>query len=373
MTSLEKQSLSNPEPIAHEIVSPDEIESKLLKIWEDLAKVNKMRASLFNLIVFNKLSKRTDYFRTIVQKIIDRFPCRVLFISHDPDSSKEYLKTAVSVIAPEGQSTIACDTIDIGVAGPEWKRVFSLVLPHLIPDLPVNLLWAEDPSQNHPLFESLANLSQRIIFDSESADSLYDFSNTVLSMKEKKGLEITDLNWARLEGWRDLLVSTFEAKEHMADLQNIEEIKIVYNAKETEFFCHLKIQSMYLLAYLSSRLGWNFKKAKAKKGAFHFSFENKINAIIEPTEWDLGSGTVIAIEIKTKDEKCYSMARTQQAKHQATIQIASQEYCDLPYRFMLGQTASGQSLVREIFQGGTSDFLLESLHQLLLLDKKKLC
>jgi glucose-6-phosphate dehydrogenase assembly protein OpcA len=373
MTSLEKQSLSHREPIVHENVAPEEIESKLLKIWEDLAKANKMRASLFNLIVFNKLSSRTDYFRTIVQKIVDRFPCRVLFISHDPDPSKKYLKTAVSVIAPEGQSTIACDTIDIGVAGPEWERVFSLVLPHLIPDLPVNLLWAEDPSKNHPLFKSLADLSNRIIFDSESEDNLFEFSKTVLSLKEKKGLEVTDLNWARLEGWRDLLVSTFQAKEHMDDLKNIEEIKIVYNARETEFVCHLKIQSMYLLAYLSSRLSWKFKNAKAEKGTFRFGFENKIEAIIEPTDWDLGSGTVIAIEIKTKTGKCYSMARDPQAKHQAAIQIASTEYCDLPYRFMLGRTASGQSLVREIFQGGTSDFFLESLHQLLLLDEKKLC
>lgn len=360
--------------ITQQIVAPAEIEDGLLRIWDELAKANKMRASLFNLIIFNKVSSRTDYFRTIVQKIIDRFPCRVLFISHDPDPAKAYLKTAISVIAPEGQNAIACDNIDIGVAGKEWERVFSLVLPHIVPDLPVYLLWADDPYVKHPLFEPLASLSHRIIFDSESSDCLYDFAKTALSLKETKDMAIADLNWARLEGWRDLLAATFDSKERLQDLSEIAEIRIVFNARPTEFFCHLKIQSMYLLALFAARLSWKLETAEEKEGLFYFTFENSVKAIIEPTVWEtLGSGTVIAIELKTKSETCYSFARMPEAKHQAVIQIVSLDRCDLPYRYMLGQTASGQSLVREIFQQGTSSFFLETLQQLITLDKKKLC
>ncbi len=360
--------------ITQQIVAPSEIESELLRIWDELAKANKMRASLFNLVVFNKFSSRTDYFRTIVQKIIDRFPCRVLFISHDPDPSKSYMKTAVSVIAPEGQNAIACDNIDIGVAGPEWERVFSLVLPHIVPDLPVYLLWADDPADKHPLFEKLSKLANRVIFDSESSDCLYDFAKTALQLKQSKGMHIADLNWARIEGWRDLLASTFDAKDRMCDLNDIAELRIVFNALPTEFFCHLKIQSMYLLALFTARLSWKLQSAEEKEGFFYFAFENGIKAIIEPAIWDtLGSGTVIAIEIKTKSETCYSFARIPQAKHQAAIQIVSLDRCDLPIRYMLGKTASGQSLVREIFQQGTSVFFLEALQQLLILDRKKLC
>ncbi len=360
--------------ITQQIVDPSKIESELLRIWDELAKANKMRASLFNLIVFNELSTRTDYFRTIVQKIIDRFPCRVLFISHDPDRAKSYLKTAISVIAPEGQNLIACDNIDIGIAGSEWERAFSLVLPHIVPDLPIYLLWADDPAKKHPLFEKLCSLADRVIFDSESSDCLYDFAQAAIRLKEEQKMHVADLNWARLEGWRDLLASLFGAKDRLEDLHGIEEIRIIFNAKPTEFFCHLKIQSMYLVALFASRLSWKLKNAKEKKGVFHFSFEGGIEAIIEPTVWEtLGSGTVIAVEIKTKSETCYSLARMPQAKHQAAIQIVSKDRCDLPVRYMLGKTASGQSLVREIFQQGTSAFFLEALQQLLILDKKKLC
>ncbi|HAB99095.1 MAG TPA: hypothetical protein DCE71_04665 [Parachlamydiales bacterium] len=107
-----------------QIVSPDQIEKQLQSIWEALVKENKMRASLFNLIVYTHLSARTDYFRSIVQKVIEKFPCRILFISFDPDTSQSYLKTAVSVVTPsQGETTIACDNIDIGVAGSEIEKV----------------------------------------------------------------------------------------------------------------------------------------------------------------------------------------------------------------------------------------------------------
>ena len=160
-----------------QIVAPERIETELIKIWEELAKENKMRASLFNLIVFNRLSARTDYIRSIVQKVVEKFPCRTLFVSQDPDAKQTYLKTAVSVVIPKAEeSTVACDQIDIGVAGSELERVPFLLLPHILPDLPIYLLWAEDPSQPHPLFSPLIRLATRIIFDSESADNLLSFS-----------------------------------------------------------------------------------------------------------------------------------------------------------------------------------------------------
>ncbi len=107
-----------------QIVDPSNIEPELIRIWETLAKEKKTtRASLFNLIVFTKLSSRTDYFRNIVQKVVEKFPCRTLFISHDPDSPKPYLKTAISVLSPSAQdASIACDQIDIGVAGFDLEK-----------------------------------------------------------------------------------------------------------------------------------------------------------------------------------------------------------------------------------------------------------
>ena len=337
-----------------QIVDPSRIEPELIALWEALAKQNKTRASLFNLVVFNRLSPRTDYIRSIVQKVVSQFPCRILFISSDPDSPHPYLKTAISVVTPQGIDTdIACDQIDIGVGGAELERVPFLLLPHLIPDLPTYLLWTEDPSKPHPLFAPLSALATRIIFDSESADDLLAFANTLLQLNQKTGIDIADLNWARTEGWRDLIASLFDSPERLTTLSHLTHITLTYNARETPFFCHLKIQAIYLFAWLSSRLPF------------------PLQPNIQSTTWEkLGPGTVIAVSLLSSDQYVFEASRLPDQYHQVKINISSSAKCELPYHFLLGKAATGQSLVKEICTKGTSTHYLEMLKQLQTLNWK---
>jgi glucose-6-phosphate dehydrogenase assembly protein OpcA len=359
-----------------QIVEPSEIEPQLFSLWEKLAKENKTRASLFNLIVFNRLSARTDYIRSIVEKVVEQFPCRTLFISYDPDAVHPYLKTAISVVTPKGaESGVACDQIDIGVGGPDLERVPFLLLPHLIPDLPVYLLWTEDPSTQIPLFAPLSQLATRIIFDSESADNLFAFAKTLLNLRAKTGIDIADLNWARTEGWRDLVASLFDSQERLSDLTNLSLVKFTYNSRETEFFCHLKIQAMYLTSWLSKRLHWKFQKATRRKNnqELYFQFD-QIDVCIGSEHWEkLGPGTVISANFQTQNGHLFEAGRIPDRYHHVKICISTQERCELPYQFVLGQTATGQSLVKEICTKGTSLHYLEMLQELTILDQDKLC
>src|SRR3989344_3764319 len=309
-----------------QIVDPARIETELLRIWEKLSQENKTRASLFNLLVFNRLSTRTDYFRNIVQKVVENFPCRILFISEDPASDHPYLKTAVSVVIPRAGDNlgIACDQIDIGVSGAALEKVPFLIFPHLIPDLPTYLLWAEDPSVPHPLFDPLSELATRIIFDSESADNLLHFATTLLDLKKNRGIDVADMNWARTEGWRDLIASTFHSQERQEMLKKTSLVRIIYNAQETEFFCHLKIQAIYLLAWLSSRLHWTFEKVSP---TLHFQLES-LDARIESETWkQLGPGTVIAVELHTSSQEHFEAKRIPEQYHHVKICLSSQDRC----------------------------------------------
>jgi glucose-6-phosphate dehydrogenase assembly protein OpcA len=344
-----------------QIVDPGKIEPELIRLWDHLAK-EKMRACLFNLIVFNQLSPRTSYIRSIVQKVSEKYPCRVLFISVDPKSSD--LKTAVSIV---GDGTIACDYIDIGVGDSEIEKVPFLLLSHLIPDLPISLLWTEDPSIPHPLFDPLSKLANRIIFDSESADSLLSFSQTILKLREERRIDTADLNWARTEGWRDLIASLFRSSK---EIKQIKAVRLTYNNRTTESFCHHKVQAMYLLAWLSSRLKWTFQKASPN---LEFTFAEQKGEIRSSTWEKLGSGTVISIDLATEDEHLYQCARDSKEYHRVSIQISSLEKCELPYQFMLGQTATGQSLIKEIITKGTSEHYIEMLKALKEMDRDRLC
>ena len=60
-----------------------EIPAALVRLWDALEGTNKMRASLFNLLIVAPKNQRTDYVRTITLKVLERFPSRVIFTTID--------------------------------------------------------------------------------------------------------------------------------------------------------------------------------------------------------------------------------------------------------------------------------------------------
>lgn len=341
-----------------QIVTPDQIEPELLRLWNALAAEKTTRASLFNLLVFNKLSERTDYIRSIVHKIVQRFPCRVLFVTEDPNSTHPYLKTAVSVVSIKNlDNATACDQIDIGATKETLLEVPFLLFPHFLPDLPTYLLWTEDPSKEHPLFEPLLDMAKRVIFDSEVAEDLPSFAKKVLHLHKNRSVEIADLNWARTEGWRELFIATNMTPVRQEELSQTTKISLTYNARQTPFFCHLQIQSFYLISWLFSRLPW--------------SIEKQIPAIeILPTSWEkLGPGTVVQVHLSSPSHT-FDAKRNQEHCHEVLLHLCSKETCELPFSFLLGQAATGQSLAKEIIHQGTSPHYLQMLKMLLLLHLK---
>jgi len=355
--------------MTQQTVKPALIESELMKIWEKLSEINKTRASLFNLIVYTKLSPRVDYFRKIVQKVIEKFPCRIIFISADPDREKEYMNTSVSVVMPEsGESQVACDNIDIAMAGKDYERVPFIILPHILPDLPVYLLWAEDPCFDNPLFEKLQKLATRVIFDSEASEDLSSFSKKILSYAQSEKSDIADLNWARMEGWRDLLTAHFHSPQNLEKLQKTKEIEISYNAHETEFFCHLQIQAIFLQSWLASRLGWKMQSMNREKNSIEYKYASEMGEVKVRINSDqvpeIFPGRLLSVKIINTESDEYHFFRNKQLPDQITIQISHKDVCELPYQFILGKAGVGQSLTKEITYKGTSKHFLGMLENL---------
>ena len=330
------------------LVAPSQIEDALKKMWEKLAKENKTRASLFNLIVYTHQNPRSDFMRSRVQKIIDNFPCRVLFITHDR-KKKEYLKTAVSVISPQGKDTqFACDHIDIGVGGKSIKKTLFVLLPLLVADLPTYLLWAENPCKERELLSELEKLATHLIFDSETSEDLSHFARSLLAChKDKK--EVGDLNWARTESWRNLIAASFFSEENYKDLSNTQSILIEYNAAKTPFFIHFKIQALYLQAWLVSRVKW----------------KRKISIKLKPVKRkDVMGGGIISMHFSTKKGFNYSFCTCLDDPHKIIINRETPKECDLPRHFFLSRDVLGLSLTKEIIYKGTSIHFLDTLKKI---------
>ncbi len=359
-------------------VKPELIQQELNRIWESLETTNTTRACLFNLIFYTEKNHRTAYIQRIAQSVVKRFPARVIFVAANKDSTENYLKTDVSILnSSTGENDVACDFIQIEAGGVSQERIPFLVLPHLISDLPVYLVWAEDPCLDDLLFQQLAKFSHRIIFDSETSESLTYFSASLLHHKAFTHTDIADLNWARIETWRDMLSSAFYSDERLNKIRQAQTIEITYNAQESTFFCHTRIQSFYVQAWLACQLNWTFESATQENGKIllnYTSSQSPIQVHLVPASYpQLPPGLILSLTVTTKEGDHFQFQRNLESIHQITLIASTKDRCEMPCNYIFAKAESGHSLVKEICHRGTSEHFLKVLTHLKQMNVQDLC
>lgn len=348
--------------MSEQLIKPSQIDSELERILESLQGTNKMRACLFNLIIYSKKDQRVEYLKTVAQKIIQRFPSRVIFATCDPRCTDTELKTSVSVItAEQGENEIVCDLINIEACGTSLDRVPFVILPHILPDLPIYLLYGSDPISTDPISEQIETFATRIIFDSETSDNLPQFARAVLAHQKHAHADIADLNWARTEEWRTLLTDTFHTDERIKQLRNTTSIRIYFNSIESKSLSHTHVQAVYLGNWLATQLGW---KLQGIEGKYTFLYDQcKIELIPKPTE-SIASGRVLAVEVTTSNDEHFHLHRNLDGQDRVTIEVSTPNMCYLPLCTMFRVDDVGQSLVREVTHKGTSQHYLNLMKTL---------
>jgi len=348
---------------AVQIVPPSKIQSTLDSLWLGNENKNKVSACLFNIIFFTEKSSRLEYIRKIAYNLIEKFPARIFFISADPNAPDD-LKTGVAMLSTkQGDFDITCDLIEIAASGAEESKVPLMLLPHIVPDLPVFLVWGEDPTKNHTLSEELKQFATRIIFDSESTEDLGFFSESVLQIQRTFSCEVADLNWARLDTWRTLIASVFDSEDKLSKIKNTSSIELTFNAQETPFFRHTRIQSIYLQAWIASRLRWTLKKSSPT--LLSFSYENegkKIEVVLkEVKNSSLPPGMILSLDIVTEGGDRFLFTKDPKVADRITIHRSGPSECCLPTFVLIARGESGQSLVNEICHKGTSSHYIDAL------------
>jgi len=226
-----------------------------------------------------------------------------------------------------------------------------------LPDLPVYLLWEEKLDFSHHLFNQFEKWATKIIFDSELADHLPNFANTLLARQERARWKIADLNWARIESWRELFSSTFDSEERLHLLQRAKKINLIFNAYETEFLYHTQTQAFYLQAWLATRLDWVFTSSKE----LCFEYQNVIVELLPKVEKNLPVGTVISVEIFTEGKAYFLFVRDFLHPDQVKTILCDDEKCEILSKYIFNKVQAGLSLVNEIYHTGSSFHFKEVL------------
>ena len=219
-----------------------------------------IKACLFNLIVYAQEEKRTAYLKDLETSILEKFPCRIIFIQFKPDDPK-FLEVTMNKDVGMNRK-FYCDELLIRAGSEMIAKVPFAVIPNLVPDLPIYLLWGQDPTSEKEILPRLEKYASKIIFDSECSANLQTFAQEMLTFMKKHDSEVMDLNWASIAGWRDALATVFDNEELINIRKTANSIRITYNKQETEYIRTHETKSIYLQSWLASRLNWKFHSGK---------------------------------------------------------------------------------------------------------------
>lgn len=330
------------------------INEELTRLWNSENGHKKIRASLFSLILYVQKSEYTSFYQGIIKSVVSKFPCRVIMIINETKRAEEYLKTTVSseTIGEEDQK-VFCEIIQIEVAGNLIERVPYIVLPHILPDLPVYLLWTQDPAVENAVLPYLEPLANRIIFDSKATIDLQGYCHSVISLIHRFHCAIGDLNWSAISGWRKIFAQVFNDPDAFVSLSHSTLIRIQYNKSKIFFQKHAEIQAAYFQAWLASKLNWKYKSIEINEGNIRLTYLRSIDEIVivlSPQEGDHQlSGTILSVEIESAKNKGHYIFKRHLETRQVFIQYSEKNFCQLPYSSYLDGVAEGQEIIEEIF------------------------
>lgn len=329
-------------------------EEELTRLWDKEEGKNKIRACLFNLIIFTQKALRDGFYHELIKSVISKFPSRVIWITSDDAAKEEYLRSSVSSETfGEGEQQIFCEIIHIEVAGTLIERVPFLVLPEILPDLPVYLLWTQDPSKESAVLPRLEPFATRIIFDSEASTDLQEFCRSVLSLLEKFHCEVGDLNWTALSGWRKILSEVFATSESLPALAQSKSIEIIYNKIATQFYQHNQFEAAYMQGWLAAQMAWKFCALEGSQGNLRLQYKSsdrEISILLIPREIaSLPPGSLLQMEIHSSINNAHFCLKRKEKSRQVEVQYSDDNRCDLPFYAFLPGIAEGQEIIEEIF------------------------
>ena len=248
----------------HKESTPANIETDLASLWDSLRESNKIRACLFNLILYVHEKERIRYYEDIIQTIVEKFPCRILFIQNQGQSEKPLsVEVSTEAVGKRSGERVACDVITLKTPANQLYKIPFVILPHLVPDLSIFLLWAQDPTAENEIFPHFKEYATRIIFDSDCRGNLKEFAKKMLELTTAIKTDVVDLNWAGISRWREILAQIFETEQQIKGLYHAKEVRIAYNAKTGGHLLHPETQAIYLQGWLASCLTWKYKEKKA--------------------------------------------------------------------------------------------------------------
>ena len=268
-------------PWAGKFIPIERTEEELALLWKmsadnmRTAQNTNVRTSVLNLIISAPDLESAQHASKLLRDLSSMHLARVTIVILD-NSEGASLSTWVTLRCFSVLSDLmrhCFEQTTVLASGSAVRAIANIIQPLLKPELPVYLWWLGDPPSDDTVFNRLVALSSRVIVDSTSFFNPEQDMCTLASLLQgSPDSALSDLNWARLTPWRQLIAQFFDVAAYRPYLAGINSIEIAHAAApiatpmraESGDVSPNPARALLLAGWLKARLGWTLAEDTSK-------------------------------------------------------------------------------------------------------------
>ncbi len=236
------------------------------------------RSCALTLLVYVESEAEGREVNDLIGAVTAQNPCRVIILIGEPLGSPAGLDATISAhchLPQPGAKQVCCEQITLHARGNSVENIDNVTLPLIVSGLPAHLWWRAGRFAPPAHFEQILRVADHVIVDSARFPNP-EADLRMLAARFETGVEtlkITDLNWARITPWRELVAQCFDHPGRRPYLDRLTEVRIAYEAESPRVLTQ-RAQAMLLAGWLASRLKWEFRERRAEGSADLFIFRD---------------------------------------------------------------------------------------------------
>lgn len=331
-----------------------------------------IRTSMLNLIVYSEDEESARRASQMIVALPGHHPSRAVVLIARPSAGASRVDARLAAhchVTPGLEQQVCCEEVTLTVSGPAAEHLHSVVIPLLVPDLPVFVWWDAPLPENPHSFEEMVEAADRIIVDSAH---LADAGAALVALERlcgqsAPGCSIGDLNWQRLETWRDVITRHCESPPLNLFLPGITRVTVGFAGERGD---PVSTPAFLFLGWLANRHGWDTKDALPQgPGTASIPFDGRnVTVAAEPVAYaGVEAGWLVSVEVTCSrggEEASLSVLRTGDPLH--LLVNVREPHGAIEESVRIEGCAEGEMLARELDapsgDAEYSDVLAEALH-----------
>lgn len=221
------------------------------------------RATALNLVTFAPDDATRERIIQAASRMSVIHPCRLILFG--ATSNRDDHLSLANVYAtcernPDRPDSPCIERMEIPVHVSMLDQLPLVLQPLVIPELPAFLWWPSTPPFTSQGFQALARSLNRTVVDSlsfSSVSGLRQFHEFFQSLPVK--CAIGDVNWQRLQPWRELTAQYFDIRHVQWALSCMREIEVEAGGTDGNI---VPSQALLLVSWMAHCLGWETFEAR---------------------------------------------------------------------------------------------------------------